>query len=103
MTKQRQRHERIKELWTRLVDVASKNKGIINPKDWRTIISQFKLDVGISDTTISDYIRTLRGLGLISDNWEYVLSHGWDTIEEFERIFHYTINTNYEIPVHLKT
>lgn len=103
MNKQRQRHKRIKELWTRLVKKASHNGNSISPENWRRLIAQFKLDVGISDLTVADYLRTLRNLGFITDNWKFVNeNYVIGSQEEFERVFRYYIFMKAEIPDDIK-
>jgi len=98
MTRQEARLQRIQELWTRLFEEAKQDSRASIPQyRWNKIIAKFKLDTGLSDRTIYDYLITLKSMSAYKTNWDYV-SELVLTSKEFERRFQFFINLGFRFP-----
>lgn len=105
MTKQMERIKRMNELWTRLFEVAKTDpRASLSLNEWNQIMAKFKLDTGLSENTVGDYIKTFRGMGAISDNWTYLIQElsATTSIAELERRVRYFVNLTFKMPKEIK-
>ena len=90
------------ELWTRLVDKSKQDqRASLSQKEFQKILAEFKLDTGLSERTVVDYVSILRSMGAITDNWYYISTRYMEE-GDFERLFRFLINLGFKMPNDVK-
>lgn len=90
----RDRMERIKELWSRMLDSADHN--IIKAKQWNQLRAQYMLDFGISEHKIGEYCTILNTLG--AWKWNEHIALESNTIEDTLEYGDVIINNEFQFP-----